>query len=184
MPNRCILCKNNSENVDHMFINCPFINSIWSLLLSFFNLSWCFPSWCFPSNILELFVQWKFGMVVKESKTLWIWALPHVCWGVWKEQNNCIFKDKESNAKVVFHKCLNALLENYTHTKGPIPPLNTMVKEKREGCSQSFPPTGWLKENFDGVAKGNPAKVGAGGIITKCAWERDCFFHCSPRDSN
>ena len=80
-------------------------------------------------------VQWQFGMADKDSNTLWIWVLPHACWGVWKERNNRIFRDKESNAKVVFHKCFNALLEDYTYAKGPIPPLNTMVKDKREGCS-------------------------------------------------
>lgn len=30
MPNRCILCKNQAETVDHIFIHCSFSREIWT----------------------------------------------------------------------------------------------------------------------------------------------------------
>ena len=42
-------------------------------------------------------------------------------------ENNRIFKDKESNVKVVIHKKFHSLMENYTNSKGLIPILNSKV---------------------------------------------------------
>lgn len=69
------------------------------------------------------------------------WILPHVCWGVWKERNNKMFRDKETKVDIIFHKFLNALMENYTNIKGPIPSLSTKGREnnKRDGCRWSLP---------------------------------------------
>ena len=66
---------------------------------------------------------------------------------------------------MVFHKSLNELLENYTHTKGPIPSLNMPIKGIKECVHWSLPPEGCLKENFDGVTKSNLGKARASGII-------------------
>ena len=46
---------------------------------------------------------------------------------------------------------------------------NIRLKRKEEdhrACIKwRAPPRGWIKGNFDGAAKGNPGKVGCGGII-------------------
>lgn len=56
-----------------------------------------------------------------------------MCWGVCKEKRNKIFMEKETKIDIVFHKCLNALIENYTRIKGPIPSLCTKGREKIRG---------------------------------------------------
>ena len=68
---------------------------------------------------------------------------------------------------MVFHKHYNALLENYTNIKGPIPSFGTNErdKSKRDGYIWSMPPEGWYKDNFDGATKGNPRKASVGGVI-------------------
>jgi hypothetical protein len=30
---RCIMCKNNHESVDHLFVNCPFTREVWKEIL-------------------------------------------------------------------------------------------------------------------------------------------------------
>ena len=47
------------------------------------------------------------------------------------------------------------------------PPLVYIKKRKedRANCRWSPPPTGWVKLNFDGAARGNPRIAGIGCII-------------------
>lgn len=53
-----------------------------------------------------------------------------MCWGVWKERNNRIFREKETKAGIVFHKFLNAMIENYTDIKGSNPFLSIEGRDK------------------------------------------------------
>lgn len=64
-------------------------------------------------------------------------------------------------------KSLIFFLENYSSSKGLNPLLSTkaMDTNKRKECRWTLPLEGWHKDNFEGVANGNPGKVGVGGII-------------------
>lgn len=44
MPNRCILCKQDAETVDHLFIHCSVARSLWMLLFNMFGVQWVLPS--------------------------------------------------------------------------------------------------------------------------------------------
>ena len=43
----CAVCKNTSENVDHLFLHCTVAYFLWSNLYKTFNLSWLAPASCY-----------------------------------------------------------------------------------------------------------------------------------------
>ena len=51
--NWCILCKDNLESIDHMFIHCPYSLEVWDLITKDWKVSWCKPA-----TILDFYSQW------------------------------------------------------------------------------------------------------------------------------
>ena len=37
------MCKCNDESVDHLFIHCPVVMDLWSMVLGLFGVSWVMP---------------------------------------------------------------------------------------------------------------------------------------------
>jgi ribonuclease HI len=97
------------------------------------------------------------------------WLLPHFCWGIWKERNNRIFREKEEPTVVVERKIHKLLKENYQVSKGDDTAKEEVNRKqtnsKRQEASWLLPPEGWFKANFDGASKGNPGPSGCGGVI-------------------
>ena len=79
---------------------------------------------------------------------------------MWKERNNRIFRDQDTNERIIFNKILNALTKNQSISKESGALHRSKVKNRREDCRWTIPPEGWCKENFYGAANGNPGKVG------------------------
>lgn len=46
------------------------------------------------------------------------WTLPHFCWGIWKERNNRIFRDREELSFVLGENIYRRIKENYEVRKG------------------------------------------------------------------
>ena len=167
MPSRCVLCKEQLEIGNHMFIHCSFSRTVWGTLTQDLG-----HSWCVPSNLLDFFCQWHGlfkGSVMQEISS---WILPHFCWSIWKEINNQIFKDREELALVVGRKIFSNIKENFSVRKGGDFEIEGRKKEKvkdrsrkRQEAKWLLPPEGWHKANFDGASKGNPGSSGSGGVI-------------------
>lgn len=68
--------------------------------------------WVSYATIQMLFCCWrapsKNTLIIK----LWELTLPYLCWGIWKECNDKIFRGVESNPTQVFHKIKVLLHEN------------------------------------------------------------------------
>ena len=78
----------------------------------------------------------------------------------WVLSQNIIRAIKE-NFKAQKNVPCGFLVDNPTHNTGP----KNKVEDQRSNVKWKAPLRGWIKGNFDGVAKGNPKKVGCGGII-------------------
>jgi hypothetical protein len=53
-PHRCMLCSNNFETAQHLFMDCIFAKEVWGLILQDFQIS--FP----PQNsVADLFASWS-----------------------------------------------------------------------------------------------------------------------------
>ena len=44
MVNKCNLCKDSEELVDHILIHCAKTRELWTFLLAFFGLVWVFSA--------------------------------------------------------------------------------------------------------------------------------------------
>ena len=55
MVNRCSICKDSEESIDHVLIHCGKTREFWTLLLTTFGLVWVFLA-----SVRNLFLEWKF----------------------------------------------------------------------------------------------------------------------------
>jgi hypothetical protein len=90
-PSRCHLCKNDSENTDHLFIHCPFTKSVWNKINSIKNYK---QEWG-GSNLDDSLSKWTKNRSASTS------LAPLICWFVWLERNAMIFEEKTPSAQSV-----------------------------------------------------------------------------------
>ena len=112
LPNRCCLCMQDLEMVNHMFIHCPFFSRVWSHLTT--NLDF---NRCPLASIQDFFSQWRSHHQGLNSQLLSSWILPHFCWGIWKEHKNRIFRDREAPEVIIAKKTKGLMIENYAITR-------------------------------------------------------------------
>lgn len=178
MINRCVLCMNDGESVDHIILHFLYSKKVWDDLFKLINVDWVFPP-----TIQLFFSSWKAPSKNTLIGKLWDFIMPYVGWGIWKERNDRIFRDVESNSTQVFHKIKTLLIQNINNLaleqqfcnewetsvlhnqnlknvtnrdQGPNP---------RDLARWDCPPDNWYNINFDGASKGNPRKVGCGTVI-------------------
>ena len=108
MPNRCILCKNQMELVNHMFIYCPFSREVWDNTTKDFGVSWCKLD-----NLLDFFSHWISMLKCSNLLDFGTWTLTHFFRGIWKERNNRIFRDREELSFILGEKIYRNIKENY-----------------------------------------------------------------------
>ena len=89
MVNRCSLCKDNEESMDHILIHCGKTKELWTLLLSSFGMVWVFPA-----SVRNLLMEWKVQGLEKKRRVVW-WLTP-ICsfWCIWEKQNRT-FQEEE-----------------------------------------------------------------------------------------
>jgi len=192
-PSRCPLCKNDEETLDHILIRCPFSKEVWDQALMMtqrLNL---------PENSQELFLNWMASSPFQLSKksllqAAWNWIPKAICWNIWIERNNRIFREKERHsskiaiqARAIIGEALvhNASLSNSkqlsneedTWLTNLIPnhqqktPANQNTKNSWEIRLDKADFDVWRNALnrkclfFDGASKGNPGKAGSGGVI-------------------
>ena len=90
MVNRCNLCKESEESIDHILIHCAKTRELWIFLLALFGVTWVFLD-----SVRNLLLQWKVKGFQRKNRA--VWGLAPICifWCVWKECNRRIFKDEE-----------------------------------------------------------------------------------------
>jgi hypothetical protein len=143
-PSLCVLCKRNSENLEHLFIDCSFTKHIWAVLKYLLNLK---RTWT-GQDIVDCYRQWiNDKSVLPELAAL-------TCWGLWLERNKCIFE----NVAPSVHSVLFKILGLYRPNNPSLP--QSLTKEcfiqYEEGSSIAF---------FDGATRSDRSSCGAGGVI-------------------
>ena len=192
MPSRCPLCTSAEETVDHLFLFCDFTKDVWNAVLWPYAVS-------LPGTFMELISEWAalspFCLNNKISlKIIWMWIPKFLCWKIWLERNNRVFKETSRlplqvavQAKILLSEALNC--------KPGISNKATLSAEEERWAKEfhlnpqskdiSNPPqrANWeirIEEQefikwrsalgewclfFDGASKGNPGQAGGGGII-------------------
>eukprot|EP00253_Pinus_taeda_P024961 PITA_24961 len=193
-PSRCPLCISEEETADHLLLLCPFAKAVWKGVLSS-----RVDKIELPRNVPTLLHEWAklspFYLNKKNLlKTAWMWTPKYICWKLWLERNNRIFRGEICTSNNIISK-IKAILGETLEAK---PALRNEAKlDNEEGQwlkdfvpnNQSIPTTlatchaGWeirLEEQeflkwrsaledhclfFDGASKGNPGAAGGGGVL-------------------
>jgi len=74
LASRCAMCLEEEESVDHLFLHCQWVSSLWLLSLSLMGVSWVQPS-----NVKAVLVAWRRRL--KKSRVHGIWKLVPLLFG-------------------------------------------------------------------------------------------------------
>lgn len=85
----CPFCNSEGETPSHLLLHCYFSWSIWSAILSWWNLTWV----C-PASLVHLLNFWNsFGYKNLEN-LCWIACFYAVIWTIWTCRNDAVFNNK------------------------------------------------------------------------------------------
>jgi len=86
---RCCICKENGESVDHLLLHCDATCVLWNAIFSRFSLFWVMPC-----RVLNLFACWWTG---GRSQSAVVWKMVPCCliWCLWRGRNDRQFEEKE-----------------------------------------------------------------------------------------
>ena len=88
ITNRCYICKEKEESISHLFIECQFALGIWTKVWERFGVAWVMKD-----NLGQFVESWDCPFHHPRLVFLWKIIPPYVCWHVWKERNNRIFRE-------------------------------------------------------------------------------------------
>ena len=88
LTNRCFMCLEKEETIDHLLLHCSKTRVLWDLLFTLFGVSWVLSF-----SVRETLLSRRGSFVGKKCKTVWRAAPLHIFWMVWKARNRLTFKD-------------------------------------------------------------------------------------------
>jgi hypothetical protein len=93
---KCVFCHHN-ETIKHLFFQCNFAHSIWSVNQMASNL---YP----PSSVVNMFDNWLRGIHNKFRILILVGALALI-WSLWLCRNDLVFNGKTSSPLQVIYWC-------------------------------------------------------------------------------
>ena len=92
--NRCFLCEEDEETIDHLLIHCKSAKMLWNLFLSIVG-----TSWVFPRLVLHTLLAWQGAAVGKKRKKIWMAARLCLFWTLWRTRNRLVFENEVTFAQ-------------------------------------------------------------------------------------
>ena len=86
LANRCFLCCDDEETINHVLIHCPKARVLWNLMFSLFGVNWVLPL-----TIRDTLLGWSASFVDKKRGKTWQPVPLYLFWTVWKERNRIVF---------------------------------------------------------------------------------------------
>jgi len=114
LVDRCCMCKQNGELVNHLLLHCDVAYALWSVIFTHFGLFGVMPR-----SVLDLFARW-WTFERPMSTVIWKMVLTCILWCVWKERNNRCFEDLERSLEDILAFFFHAL---YLWTVAFVSPL-------------------------------------------------------------
>ena len=93
LVNRCFLCEENEETIDHLLIHCARAKMLWDLLLAITE-----DNWVFPRTVRQLLLAWQSASVGKKRKRVWMTAPLCLFWTLRLERNRVVFENEAPSA--------------------------------------------------------------------------------------
>ena len=86
LANRCPLCCDEEETINHILIHCSKAKVLWDLLFSLFGVNWVLPF-----SVRDTLLGWHAPLKDKKHSKVWQAAPLCLFWMVWKERNRLAF---------------------------------------------------------------------------------------------
>lgn len=106
LADRCVMCLQEEESMDHLFVHCAMGHMVWRFFLSHLNVLWSFPF-----HFRELISGWWIQDLDGLPSIIWFYLSGTICWSLWKEMNFRIFEGKSRNFEELTVQTHNTLLE-------------------------------------------------------------------------
>ena len=87
--NRCFLCEEEEETIDHLLIHCSRARMLWNLFLAITDYNWVFPL-----TVCQFLLAWQSASVGKKWKRVWLAAPLCLFWTLWNERNREAFENE------------------------------------------------------------------------------------------
>ena len=94
--NRCFMCEEEEETIDHLLIHCKIAKLLWDLILSIVGISWVFPN-----SVLHTLLAWQGAAVGKKRKKIWLAAPLCLFWNLWRARNCLVFENEVPSAQIL-----------------------------------------------------------------------------------
>ena len=92
LTNRCFICEEDEEDINHLLIHCKKARMLWDLFLSIVG-----ASWVFPDSVIQTLLSWQGALVGKKRKNIWIAAPLCLFWTVWQNRNMMVFENRATS---------------------------------------------------------------------------------------
>ena len=92
LANRCFLCEEDEEDINHLLLHYKKARMLWDLLLSIVG-----TSWVFPNSVIQMLLSWQGAPVGKKRKNIWIAAPVCLFWTVWHNRNMLVFENRATS---------------------------------------------------------------------------------------
>ncbi|XP_019251169.1 PREDICTED: uncharacterized protein LOC109230093 [Nicotiana attenuata] len=101
LVNRCYLCQQSSESINHLFLHCPVATDMWYMFLSILGISWTQPQ-----GIREAVEGWSSWKVERAIKKVWKMIPACIFWCLWQKRNRRCFDGISTSMHALKAKCL------------------------------------------------------------------------------
>ena len=92
--NRCFMCEEDEETIDHLLIHCKSEKMLWDLFLSIVGISWVFPH-----SVLHTLLAWQEVAVGKKRKKMWTTSPSCLFWALWSARNRLAFENEVTSSQ-------------------------------------------------------------------------------------
>ena len=89
LANRCFLCAEKEEDINHLLLHCKKAKMLWDLVLSIVG-----TSWVFPNSVIQMLLAWQGAPVGNKRKKNWMATPVCLFWTVWHKRNLMVFENK------------------------------------------------------------------------------------------
>ena len=89
LANRCYLCEEEEETLNHLLVHCSKARMLWELILA---IVWF--GWVFPFSVRKVLLAWQGRKVGKKRKKVWRAVPLSLFWAVWCERNRVVFDNE------------------------------------------------------------------------------------------
>ena len=98
---KILLCEEQAEIVDHLFLHCKWTNQLWRIFSSLRKITWVKPRK--RAQLLNCWINIG-NTTIKEER----WRIVPACiwWTVWKERNQRCFEGKKNNLQNFKMNCI------------------------------------------------------------------------------